>query len=314
MHRPGWLRATRLAVGLSLVAVVSLQLPACAPPGGSGGSAGVNVVTTTTIFADFVRQVGGDRVAVRSLVPAGGEVHTFDPRPSDVLAFADADLVLMNGLGLDDWVIQLVGDAGSDAPIIRLAEDLPEVTYLAGEEADAGAGEAVNPHLWLRVDYAALYVDRVVDELSAIDPDGADEYQSRGDAYRAKLDQLDQWVGDQLSGVPAADRRIVSLHDAFPYFAEAYGLEVVGTVIDVPGQDPSAGEVADLVDAIRASGVSAILSEAQFPGDLPERIAGETGVQVISDLYSDSVGPAPQDSYEAIIRWDVERIATALRE
>ena len=314
MHEPSKAGAVRSAVVVTL-ALASLQLSACGSPVNSNADAHVSVVATTTIFADFVRRVGGERVAVRSLVPAGGEVHTFDPRPSDVMAFAGADLVLMNGLGLDDWVIQLVGDAGADVRTVRLAEDLPGVTYLAG---DAGHGEegidAVNPHLWLRVDYAGLYVQRVVDELSAVDPEGATGYQARGDAYGAKLDELDNWVRDQLGAVPAEDRRIVSLHDAFPYFADAYGLEVVGTVIDVPGQDPSAGEVADLVDAIRASGVSAILSEAQFPGDLPERIAAETGVQVITDLYSDSVGPAPQDSYEAIIRWDVERIATALRE
>lgn len=284
-------------------------LTACAPPGGSAGATAVHVVTTTTVFADLVRQVGGDRVSVRSLVPAGGEVHTFDPRPSDITAFTGADLVVLNGLGLDDWVIDLVGQAGSKAPVLRLAEDLPGVTYLAG---DAQTG--VNPHLWLNVRYAAAYVRRIVERLSAVDPDGAAAYRARGDAYAARLDELDTWVRQQLGAIPADARRIVSLHDAFPYFAAAYGLEVVGNVITVPGQDPSAGEIAALIDAIRASGVRAILSEAQLPGNLAVRIAEDTGVQVVSDLYSDSVGPAPNNSYEAIVHWDVERIAAALRK
>jgi ABC-type Zn uptake system ZnuABC Zn-binding protein ZnuA len=305
-------RSRPLGVAIS-VALVALALAACGSTPGSGSPAAVQVVATTTILADFIRQVGGERVEVRSLVPAGGEPHTFDPRPSDVTAFTGADLVVMNGLGLDDWVIDLVGQAGSEAPIVRLGEDLPGASYL--EDEDGHSGEtAVNPHLWLNVRYAAGYVERVVAELSEVDPDGADGYRERGDAYLATLDELDTWAREQLGAIPAEARRIVSLHDAFPYFADAYGLEVVGTVIEVPGQDPSAGEIADLIDAIREAGVSAILSEAQLPGDLAERIADETGVQVVSDLYSDSVGPPPQDTFDGLIRWDVERIATALQE
>ena len=305
----------RPTLGIAIPLALGLAVAACGSPAGSGSPAAVQVVATTTIYADFVTQVGGERVEVRSLVPAGGEVHTFDPRPSDVTAFTDADLVFMNGLGLDDWVIDLVGQAGSKAPVVRLAEDLPGAVYLQGEAEDGHAGEtAINPHLWLNVRYAAGYVERVVAELSEVDPDGADGYRGRGDMYLAALDELDTWAREQLGAVPAESRRVVLLHDAFPYFADAYGLELVGTVIEVPGQDPSVGEIADLIDAIRETGVSAILSEAQFPGGLAERIADETGVQVVSDLYSDSVGPAPQDSYEAIIRWDVERIAAALQE
>lgn len=300
---------------LPVAVALAVAVTSCGSPNGSGSSATVQVVATTTVFADFARQVGGDRVSVRSLVAAGGEVHTFDPRPSDVTAFTDADLVLMNGLGIDDWVIDLIGQAGSEAPVVRLAEDLPGATYLEGGVEGGQPGEvAVNPHLWLNVHYAAGYVERIVTQLAAVDPDGVDGYRERGGAYLATLDQLDAWARTQLGAIPAETRRIVSLHDAFPYFADAYGLEVIGTVIAVPGQDPSAGEIADLIDAIRATGVSAILSEAQLPGDLADRIAEETGVQVVSDLYSDSVGPPPQDSYEAMIRWDVQRIAAALQE
>jgi ABC-type Zn uptake system ZnuABC Zn-binding protein ZnuA len=310
------MRSTRSRpLGLAIAVAFGLALAACGSPAGSGGTAAVHVVTTTTVFADMVGQVGGDRVSVRSLVPAGGEVHTFDPRPSDVTAFAGADLVVMNGLGLDDWVVDLVGQAGSEAPVVRLAEDLPGATYLEGEVEDGHAGEvAVNPHLWLNVAYAAGYVERIVTELSEVDPEGASGYRERGEAYVATLGELDTWAREQLAAVPAESRKIVSLHDAFPYFAAAYGLEIVGVVIDVPGQDPSAGEVADLIDAIRASGVSAMLVEAQLPGDLAQRIGEETGVQVVGDLFSDSVGPPPHDSYEALIRWDVERIAAALQE
>jgi ABC-type Zn uptake system ZnuABC Zn-binding protein ZnuA len=264
-------------------------------------------VATTTVLADLVTHVGGDRISVRSLVPAGGEPHTFDPRPSDVTAFTDADLVVMNGLGLDDWVVELMAEAGSDAPILRLGEELPSVEYIA--DPDEGG---VNPHLWLNVAYAALYVDRITTALAEVDPEDADGYAERAAAYSSELDQLDEYARSQLAALPDQRRRVVSMHEAFPYFAASYGLEVVGVVVEAPGQDPSAGEVAALIDAIRQADVSAILSEDQFPSDLVDQIAAETGVAVVADLYSDSLGDPPGDSFVGMIRWDVDRLVEAL--
>lgn len=268
----------------------------------------MHVVATTTVFADFVGEVGGDRVSVRSLVPAGGEPHTFDPRPSDVTAFVEADLVVMNGLGLDDWAVDLVSEAGSQAPVLRLAEDLPGADYIADEEENG-----TNPHLWLDVAYAIGYVERISASLADVDPDGAEGYAQRAAGFVAELEGLDMFARDQLAAIPTERRRVVSFHDAFPYFAAAYGLEVVGTVLEAPGQDPSAGQVAALIDAIRESEARAILSEDQFPSELVDQIAAETGVAVVADLYSDSLGDPPGDSFAGMIRWDVERIAEALR-
>ena len=265
-------------------------------------------MATTTVFADLVHEVGGDRVSVRSLVPAGGEPHTFDPRPSDVTAFVDADLVVMNGLGLDDWVVDLMNEASSEAPVVRLAEDLPGADYITDTEESG-----TNPHLWLNVAYAIAYVDRIAASLAEVDPDGAEGYAQRAAGFVAELEDLDMFARDQLAAIPAERRRVVSFHDAFPYFAAAYGLEIVGTVVQAPGQDPSAGQVAALIDAIRESGAQAILSEDQFPSDLVDQIAAETGVAVVADLYSDSLGDAPGDSFVGMVRWDVERIAEALR-
>jgi ABC-type Zn uptake system ZnuABC Zn-binding protein ZnuA len=265
------------------------------------------VVATTTVIADLVALVGGDRVSVRSLVPAGGEPHTYDPRPSDVIAFSDADLVVMNGLGLDDWVVGLVSEAGSAAPVIRLGEDLPGVDYIVDEEG------GVNPHLWLDVSYARAYVPRIAAALASVDEAGTAGYEARAVAYDAELADLDDDARQRLAAIPTDRRRVVSFHDAFPYFARAYGLELVGVVVEAPGQDPSAGEVAALIDAIDEAGVSAILSESQFPADLVEQIAAETGVVVVADLYSDSLGNPPADSFVGIIAWDVGRLVEALR-
>jgi zinc/manganese transport system substrate-binding protein/manganese/iron transport system substrate-binding protein len=301
------------------------------PAGGSAATPGspepdaLHVVTTTTVLADLVIQIGGPKVSVTSLVPKGGEVHTFDPSPSDVVKVKEADLVVLNGLGLDEWLGQVVVDAGSSAPIVELAEDLEGVEYLEGSEHEgedgegAGdnegphAGEVLNPHLWLNVDYARRYTERIAASLAAADPHDAAAYRAGAAGYDARLAGLDEEIRSLLATIPEANRRLVSFHEAFPYFAAAYGLEIVGVIIDSPGQDPSAGEIAELVNAIRASGARAVFTEAQFSPDLARTVADEAGVEVVSDLYNDSLGDPPIDTYEAMMRWNAERTVEALR-
>ena len=302
---------SRLAlVPAALLAVVT----AIAGCGGAGASPpadadAVQVVATTTILADLVAQVGGEHVAVNSLVPKGGEVHTFDPTPSDVRRLADADLVVRNGLGLDDWLADLVADAGTGAPLVALAEDLSGVAYIAGDEP----GEPVNPHLWLDVEYAAKYAERIAGVLADADPEHAADYEASLAAYATQLAALDAEATQTLGSIPEADRSIIAFHDAFPYFAAAYGLTVDGTIVSAPGQDPSAGDLAGLIRAVEADGVKAILAEAQFNDDLARTIADETGATVVSSLLTDSVGDAPQDTYVEAMRWNVEQVAAALQ-
>lgn len=315
---------------LALIAAGSLLLGACGGAGAAGSPGtgptltpepdALRVVTTTSVFADLVANVGGPKVAVTSVVPKGGEVHTFDPTPSDVTRVADAQLVVMNGLGLDEWLAQMVEDSGSTAPVVELGEDL-DTTYIevgeAHEEEPAGSDEhghaGINPHLWLDVANAELYVDRITEALVAADPDDAATYEANGTAYRVRLAELDAWVQSQVDTIPAANRKLVSFHEAFPYYAAAYGLEIVGTIVEAPGQDPSAGEIAALVEAIRASGAKAVFTEVQFSPELAQAVASEAGVAVVSDLYNDSLGDPPVDTYEAMIRWDTEKTVEALR-
>jgi ABC-type Zn uptake system ZnuABC Zn-binding protein ZnuA len=314
------------ALGWVLPAATAALLAVGCGPGGPAaspsGSTPIAVVTTTTILADFVAQVGGPRVTVTSLVPKGGEVHTFDPTPSDARRLAEADLVVANGLGLDAWLTGLAADAGTKAPIVAVAEDLPGATYLADDE-DSHASEApgndehghgpVNPHLWLDVANARRYAARIVAELSRVDPDGAAAYAAAAAAYDARLAELDAWIRSQIAALPAVNPRVVSSHEAFPYYAAAYGLEIVDVIVPSPGQEPSAGQIARLIEAIRSSGVRAIFAEAQFNPALAERIAAETGVRVVTNLYSDSLGDPPADTYEGMMRWNTAQIVAALR-
>lgn len=305
-----------LVAAALLVAGCSFASPDSGGPSTSAGT--VRVVATTTVLADFVSQVGGGRVSVVALVPKGGEVHTFDPTPSDARRLAEADLVVANGLGLDDWLTRLAADAGSKAPIVELGKDLPAATYLAEDHRaePTGSGDAphgsVNPHLWLDVGNARRYAARIAEELRRLDPAGADTYAAAASAYDARLADLDAWIRERMGALPASNRRVVSSHEAFPYYARAYGLEIVDVIVPSPGQEPSAAQIARLIEEIRATGVRAILAEAQFNPALAERIAAETGVSIVTNLYSDSLGDSPADTYEGMMRWNTERIVEAL--
>lgn len=302
--------------GLLGAVVLALVVAACggaAPPDKAPGGT-LRVVTTTTILADLVAQVGGPRVHVDSLVPKGGEVHTFDPTPSDVRRVAEADVVFLNGLGLDEWLAGLVADAGTTAPVVELGEDLPGVTYLAGglEGSDGHAGEAVNPHLWLDVSYASKYAERIGEALASADAPGAAAYRDGAAAYAGILTALDTELRAKMDTIPPSDRTVLSFHDAFPYFAAAYGLTIDGTIVDAPGQDPSAAQIAGLIRVVREKGIRAIFAEAQFSEDLARTIADETGATVVSGLYTDSTGDAPQDTYVGLMRWNVDRVLEVL--
>jgi ABC-type Zn uptake system ZnuABC Zn-binding protein ZnuA len=303
--------ARTLAVQL-LVPLAALALVGCSAPSGSSGPSGgsrLSVVTTTTVLGDLISKVGGDLVTVTSLVPANADVHTFEPSPTDIRAVVGARLLVMNGLGLDDWLRDTIVNAAANAtPLLQLGTDLPGVDPLPGE--DPGTQ---NPHLWMSVPYAELYVDRIAAELSQVDAAHKNDYDRQAAAYKARLVTLDQHVRDQIATIPAANRRLVTFHDAFPYFAREYGIEIVGVAVEAPGQDPSAGEIAALIRAIKAAGVKAIFSESQFPTQLVDQIARETGATVVATLYDDALGDPPITSYEAVIQWDVDQLVQALR-
>lgn len=292
-----------LVLGLILLGTEGCSAGAPTPAPGR-----ISVVATTTVLADLVRQVAGARAAVVSLVPKGGDVHTFDPQPSSLRAVAAAALIVRNGLGLDDWVVGLVANTGSRAPVVAAAEDLPDVAYLAGE----GPPGSVNPHVWMDVANASAMVAKIAAALEAADPAGTAAYAADEQAYRAQLASLDAEIRTQMATIPADNRTVVSFHDAFPYFAEAYGLRIDGTIVAAPGQDPSAGSMAELVAVIRRNHVRAVFAEAQFNDELARTISAETGIAVVSDLYTDTLGDPPLDTYTAVMRWNVNRVAGAL--
>lgn len=296
-----------------------LVLAACGgDEDGATGDDGLAVVTTTTIIADMARNIGGDRVSVRSLVPANADPHSFEPAPRDVSALADAAVVLEHGMGLDAWISDMVKGSGTQASVAVVTDG---VTTIEGEEHAEDdpdhSHEGEDPHVWFDVANAAVMANTIRDALIEVDPEGSDVYRENAERYQAELDTLDAWIREQIATIPEGQRKIVTNHDAFGYYVHAYGLTLVGTIVpslDAQAQ-PSARETADLIERIKAEGVKAIFTEAALNPDLARRIAEDAGVEVVSDLYGDSLGPSGSgaETFIDMMRTNTTRIVEALR-
>ncbi len=310
-------RRVRSIAALICVALAAAGCGSSAMPTASGGT--YRLLATTSVFADLARLAVGDAVQIESIVPAGVDVHTFEPSPSDAARIASADLIVANGLGLDAWIGKLLNAAGKGGDaLLSLGEGLDASdgwTYLdAGASgATGGAHGGVDPHIWLDPKGAALYVQKIAARVSADRPDLAVRIHAEGGAGLVAIAALDRELAASFAAIPAGRRRFVPFHDAFGYFARAYGITVVGVAIQAPGQEPSAKEIAALIDAIRAAGVTAIFSESQFPTRVAERIAAETGATVVASLFSDALGAAPADTYLGAMRANATAILGAMR-
>lgn len=287
-----------------ILAITGCTSPGSGSPVASGGAATLRVVTTISILADMVRQVGGSRVTVSSIIPPGAGPEDYEPRPEDARALAGARLIVSNGVGLDDFLKRLLdAGTGKQAARVVLADAIPSI------DTDGRP----NPHFWLDPSLVTrYYVPRLVAKLSEVDPAGAAAYAADGDAYAARIGRLDAELQSQIATIPAADRKLVTDHDAFPYFARHFGLSLEGVVLPNVGQEPTASDLGALVTKVRSLGIRAIFGESQFNPKLAQTLAQEAGVRVIATLYSDTLGPAPADSYEGLLRYDVEQVVAGL--
>jgi ABC-type Zn uptake system ZnuABC Zn-binding protein ZnuA len=282
-------------------AVVLVFLFGALPLSGCGvvSSGNPQILATTTILADMAKQVAGDRMTVGSIVPAGAHVEEYEPRPDDAKRMSEAKLVITNGLDLDKWVEPLLRNAKTGTPVVTVTDGLPDFDG--------------NPHMWFDPALAAGYVKRIRDALIALDPQGKELYTVSALKYSNELLTLDVELKTKIATIPADRRKLVTSHDAFPYFARAFGFDIVGFAEPEPGKPPSAGELAALVESVRAAGVPAIFSEAGGSSQLADAIAKETGAKVVSDLPTDSLLDKPADSYVGLMRVVVDKIVAALK-
>lgn len=294
---------------LAMIGALAIIVAACgdgtgsASPGSSAAT--VRVVTTTTVFADMVANVGGDRVDVASIIPPGVGPEDYEPKPDDARRLADADLIVSNGVGLDDFLDDLLASGDGGAVRLVLGEGVPPIL-------DNGVP---NPHFWLDPSLVREhYVPAIAAKLAEIDPAGKAAFEANAAAYAAELDALDADLLARVAEIPEANRKLVTAHDAFPYFARHFGFELVGVIVDSVGQEPTASELAALVETVKRAGVTAVFSEAQFNPKLSETLAQEAGItDVVTTLFNDALGPAPADTYLGMMRWNVDQIVAALR-
>lgn len=264
----------------------------------------LSVVASFSILGDFVRNVGGDRVNITTLVGADSDVHVYTPAPADAKRVADANLVIVNGLGLEGWLPRLVQSSGSKATIVTASAGI----------APLKLGSAADPHAWQSVPNAKIYVADITSALAAADPDDAELFRTQAKAYLEKLEALDREVREAVAKIPAERRRVISTHNAFGYFAAEYGVQFVAPLGVSTETEPSARDIAAIIGQIKAARIPAVFLENISDDRLIRRIAAETGAKVGGTLISDGLtgekGPAP--TYIDMVRHNIKALTSAL--
>jgi len=264
----------------------------------------IDVVASFSILGDFVRNVGGDRVNVTTLVGSDSDVHVYTPAPADAKKVSDAQLVIVNGLGLEGWLPRLVQSSGGRATIVTATKGM----------APRKLGSDADPHAWQSVANARIYVGNIRDALAERDPAGAATYRANADAYLAKLDALDREVRAAVERIPAAHRKVISTHDAFGYFAAAYGIAFIAPQGVSTESEVSARDLAAIIRQIKAEKIPAVFLENISDPRLMRRISAETGAKIGGTLYSDSLtaekGDAP--TYIDMVRHNIKALTSAL--
>jgi zinc/manganese transport system substrate-binding protein len=264
----------------------------------------LNVVASFSILGDFVRNVGGEHVGVTTLVGPDGDVHVYTPAPADARKIADAKLVVINGLGLEGWLPRLAQAAGSKATLVTASQGI--TPRRLGSDAD--------PHAWQSVANARTYVANIRDALVGVDPGNAEVYRANAERYLAKLDALEREVREAVAQIPQARRKVISTHDAFGYFAAAYGIEFIAPQGVSTESEVSARDIARIITQVRATKIPAVFLENISDDRLMRRISTETGARIGGTLYSDSLtgenGDAP--TYIDMVRHNIKALTSAL--
>ncbi len=275
----------------------------------------LNVIASFSILGDFVKNVGGDRVEVGTLVGPNGNAHVYAPSPGDAKKVADAKLVFVNGLGFEGWLERLVKASGTKAPIVVATKGIKPLERAGGHDHDHDHDHGrADPHAWQSVANAKIYVANIRDALIAADPAGKDAYLANAAAYLAKLDALEREVREVIAKIPADRRRVITSHSAFGYFQNAYGVSFTAPQGVSTEAEASAKDVAAIITQIKKQKVAAVFLENVTDPRLVEQIARETGAKVGGTLYSDALTDDKGDAttYTDLIRHNLRQLASAL--
>ena len=294
--KPSLLLGAMAAVALSAFSLIAQAKP-------------LEAVASFTVIADMVHNVGGDRVHVTSLIGPNGDPHVYEPTPSDAQALKQADLAFVSGLHLEGWLDRLIVASGYPGQPVVLSDGIKTRSM----EED---GERVtDPHAWNSAANAVIYVRNIVAALKRVDPSGAAEYQANGDRYITQLQALDAYARAQVQSVPQAQRKVLTSHDAFGYFGDAYGVTFLAPLGFSTEAEPSAADVARLITQIKRERVSAYFFENSGDPRLVKQIAAASGAQPGGELYVEALSPAdgPAASYAQMFRYNVDQLVKAMK-
>jgi len=322
--------ANRLLVTVAVVSLPFLAIacqPSALPEQGAdempplsavtlGEGERLQVVATTSIVGDIVQNVSGGLIDLSVLMPAGTDPHSFEPTPQDVAAVADGHVVFANGAGLEEFLEPLLESADENAAVVPVSYGLELLQLQGGGEEEHDQHSSVDPHVWFDPNNVVVWAHNIAHVLSTLDPNNAGVYERNTAAYTVELERLDSWIREQLALISEKNRKLVTDHASFSYFAQRYGFEQVGSVL--PGYstlaESSAQELAELEDAIIQADVKAVFVGLTVNPDLAQRVADDTGTRLIF-LYTGSLSEpgGPADNYLAFMRYNVSAIAEALR-
>ncbi len=310
---PVRLSAALLIVALLCACGAQPAVPASQP---GANTEGLVVVTTVSPITNIIYNIAGDRITLTGIVPEGVNSHTFEPAPSDAQRLANADLIFINGLALEEPTLKLAeANKQADAEIILLGEQTitpEEYAYDFSFPKEAGSP---NPHLWTNPIYALRYAEIVRDVLSRRDPAGADYYAANYAQYKTRIDALDAAIKATVESIPAPSRKLLTYHDSFAYFAPRYGMTVIGAIQPADFTEPSAQDIAALITQLRQEQVPAIFGSEVFPSPILDQIAREAGVNYVDTLRDDDLPGAPgeaQHSYIGLMVANLKIMASSL--
>lgn len=291
------------------------------------------VVTSISPLADLIKNVAGEEIQVIHLVPLGSDPHTYEPTPDAVRSITSAQIFFANGVGQEAYLEKLINNAQNPSLVTVVLSEGLEILGV-GTKGDHDHNSNLdhdhdndndhdehghdhsqgNPHLWLSVEMAQKYVEKIRDTLMATYPESQEVFQANAEAYLNELKDLDQWIKEQISTIPTENRDVIVYHDAWAYYASSYGLNIRGSIVHSEEGEPSAQDYAQVIDLIKDHNIKGIFSEVGFNTKIVQQLVNETKVNIIQDLYSDTLGPTPDtDSYIEIMKHNTLRIVEGLR-
>ncbi len=302
--------------GMGFAVALLVLLGVVAGCGGDDAGGKLRVVTTVSPITSIVENIGGDRIALEGVVPEGVNSHVFEPQPSLARVLADADLIIANGLFLEEPTLELAAaNKRDDTPVLLLGDRAIGRERWQFDFSFPESGGHPNPHLWPDPALGLRYAELTQEQLAALDPDNAGYYGENLELFRQRINAMDAAIREAVASVPPENRRLITYHDSWAYFAVAYGLEVIGAVQPSDFAEPSAREVADIIDQVRDLGLPVVFGSAEFSSDVLETIAGETDAVFIDELADDDLPGGPGDaehSYLGLMRQNMRIMIPAL--